>query len=56
MTKWSYECVIGLATSVTALADFDRDLDERGAKGWELVSIVSGQGWMRAYLKRPLND
>lgn len=51
MTKWEYEWVIQ-----NSLHGLGRVLDERGQKGWELVSVVTTPTTQNyaAFFKRPI--
>ena len=58
MAKWQYQVVsFSLATSQ---ANIERDLNARGGKGWEIVSVVprrqgtaTSPGAIVAVLKKP---
>lgn len=55
--KWEYDHIEEPFTDYTnAYKELNNQLEVFGGNDWELISVIKGERYLHAYLKRPLTN
>ena len=55
--KWEYDHIEEPFTDYTnAYKELNNQLEVFGGNGWDLISVIKGERYLHAYLKRPLTN